>query len=140
MSSRISRLVRSRKDWQLESEDARTTYARRDHSASIEDDPDPHAVIKIWRVVNTGGAGEMSFPMECICTFRVFNDALPEQMITEILQNGAIYTTFKKNIAKDQLPVGEIERGLNGLIDALDATHTAVKRARSGVRNSGLLT
>ena len=69
---------------------------------------------------------------------------MPEQMITEIIQNGAIYTTFKKNIAKDQLPVGEIERGLNGLIDALDATHSAVKRARSGVRSgvrdSGLLT
>ena len=51
VSSRISRLVRNRDDWSQErdagSDDSKTAYARRDHSASIEDDPSPAAVVKI---------------------------------------------------------------------------------------------
>ena len=84
VSSRISRLVRSRDDWSYENEDSKTTYARRDYSASIDDDSSPCAVMKVWRVVNSGGPREMSFPMECVDSFPVFSQALPEQMITSM--------------------------------------------------------
>ena len=48
VSSRISRLVRSHDKFkQYEPEDPKTVYHARDHSASIDDDPNPRAIVKI---------------------------------------------------------------------------------------------
>ena len=62
---------------------------------------------------------------------------MPEPLITQIISNGAIYVSFDKNIARDQRPQGEIERGIHGFMNQLTSTHDAIAAARRQVRSGG---
>lgn len=59
---------------------------------------------------------------------------MPEPMIEQIMGNGAFLTTFNKNIARDQVAPGQIKRGLDEMINALDFTHDKIEEARQKVR------